>query len=396
MTAEWVPRPTGVDWRAVFEVPVEPEAPNGTRPATSAPKAEKATTDLFRRWTMPELLDADRTFRWLVRGMWVDPTYGQIAGEMKTLKSHVATFIHVAVAAGVKLFDRFVVDEPRPVVIYVGEGGRIPYTRRLERIARAMGVELRDLPLYPSFDVAPVLSLKFQETLERDLTELAPGLVALDPLYAYHGIETKSSDLHQEGSLLSSLSMPCVEAGASLQICNHYNQTGTGDGLRRITQAGSGEWVDSWILLSHREPPIVDEGKFRLSMEIGSRQWGGTSWDLDMDLGRFDPDAGEHLGDITWALRRHQVQHEAPEEERILEVLHDQPWELTKSRVRAVVGGNRQAYDAAWRRLDKTGRIAGKHLKMAEEGREVTRERWGTPDEPCPEEVQVGPGSEES
>jgi AAA domain len=272
---------------------------NGHHPDDQPPEPDG---DLFKRWTTGQLLDAPRTFAWLIRGCWTDPTYGQIAGEMKTLKSHVSTFMQVAVASGQPLFGRFHVDTARPVIVYVGEGGRIAYTERLERTAQAMGVHLREIPLYATFDVAPLASDVFKESLRRDLADLQPALVVIDPLYAYHGTTTKASDLHAEGSLLSSVSAPCLDAGASLNIVNHFNQTGEGQGLQRITMAGSGEWVDSWILLRHRQPADVNHGRFYLRIEIGSRRWGGTTWDLDLNLGRFDPDLGRHDGDITWAL----------------------------------------------------------------------------------------------
>jgi len=36
MTGPWVPHPTGVDWRAVFDEPVEAPAANGIRPTAPA------------------------------------------------------------------------------------------------------------------------------------------------------------------------------------------------------------------------------------------------------------------------------------------------------------------------------------------------------------------------
>jgi hypothetical protein len=42
--------------------------------------------------------------------------------------------------------------------------------------------------------------------------------------------------------------------------------------LKRITMAGSGEWADSRLLLEHREPPDVESGIFRLTIDVGSRQ----------------------------------------------------------------------------------------------------------------------------
>ena len=131
----------------------------------------------------------------------------------------------------------------------------------------------------------------------------------MDPYYMFHGTETKGADLFQEGHLLGQVSRPVIDAGSSLQIVNHFNQTGSGFDLKRITQAGAGEWGDSWILLGHREPlnmADVEAGTFRLRMDIGSRQWGGMSWELDLNIGRFDIESGSHDGEISWDLRRAQ------------------------------------------------------------------------------------------
>ena len=47
-----------------------------------------------------------------------------------------------------------------------------------------MNVNLAEIPLYPSFDVAPIASDVFKESLNRDLHDLQPGLIAIDPYYA--------------------------------------------------------------------------------------------------------------------------------------------------------------------------------------------------------------------
>jgi hypothetical protein len=203
---------------------------------------------------MPELLAEPDDFEWRAKGLVVAGSFGPLAGELKSLKTHIAQIIEVSLAARVPVFGRFEVPEACPVSTYVGEGGRKPYRRRLERIAATMGVNVADIPLFPSFDIAPIDSPAFRRTLERDLAEI------------------------------------------------HYNQTGSGSGLNRITMAGSAEWADSWWLVSHRKEPDVRNGRFRLLLEVGSRQWGGTSWDLDLDVGTFNIDAGEFDGDITWSI----------------------------------------------------------------------------------------------
>jgi len=355
-------------------------------------------TDLFQRWTPSQLLESDLTLRWAVRGVLCDPTYGQIAGELKSLKSYLSAFLMLAISTGKPLFDRWAIDRQGPVVAYVGEGGRIPFTRRLVRIARAMGVSLTDADLHATFDVAPIGSPRFVESLERDLTELDPVLAVLDPLYAYHGATTNAANLHEEGALLSSLSAPCMANGTSLQVVNHFNQTGTGTGLKRITQSGSGEWVDSWILTAHRKAPDVDAGQFYLVLDIGSRQWGGTTWDLDLSIGRFDPDTGTHDGDIEWDLRPHDPTDNDDAENRrdrkaqeradmILDVLNDHPWEHTKSDILDKVGGKRTDTSVVFDKLASTGRIRFRCLPRDEKNGSRNRDLWGRTDQLAPDEI---------
>jgi hypothetical protein len=326
-------------------------------------ETEGSPIPLLRRWSMPEVLAEPDDFEWLVEGLLCYPTYGQVAGEMKSLKSYLAAMIQVGVASGVPILGQFASRSARPVVAYVGEGGRRPYARRLRRIAAAMGVSLSDIPLYLVTDVLPIDTDGFKMSLQRDLDELKPGLVTLDPLYAYHGARTKASDLHQEGALLSSLSTRCLSGGASLLVVNHMNQTGSGMGLKRITMAGSGEWVDSWLLVAHREPADVEGGDFRLRLEIGSRQWGGTSWDLDLSIGTFDVETGQHDGDICWDLRRASGQPQSAATDKdsdtrlaILSTLSDRPG-ATKTDIFQVVKGNRDRFQRAFSGLADAGQI---------------------------------------
>ena len=97
-----------------------------------------------------------------------------------------------------------------------------------QRIGAAMGVDTGEIELHPTFDVAPISSAVFQESARPDLDELQPGLVTLDPLYTYHGTATRACRPPSEGALLNQLSTPCMDAGASLLVVNHMNQTGRG------------------------------------------------------------------------------------------------------------------------------------------------------------------------
>lgn len=351
------------------------------RPALDDPTdrtLEERAGDLFHRWTIKDLLAADRTFRWTLRGMLVRPTYGMVGGEQKTLKSYVSTFVDLAVATGTPLFDHFTVDDPGPVVAYIGEGGRIPFTRRLERIADAMGITLADADFHPTFDVAPASSLIFEESLHRDLDELHPALVHIDPWYAYHGAQSEGKNLYAEGSLLSGLSQPCIDAGASLLVNHHFNQTGGSRGISRLTMAGAQEWVDSWVLLAHRQDPDVPNGRFYLDLSIGSRQWGGSNWELDLDVGRFDVDTAEYDGAITWDLRRAggggaSAAHEG--KVRILAAVLEHPGELGKEEAAKAAQMNLQTARQLVQKLTDDGLIVPR-LADVETSDGRTRKVW--------------------
>jgi hypothetical protein len=344
------------------------------------------TPAILRRYSMAELLDEPCDFEWLVGGMLAQPTYGMAAGEEKTLKSYLAAFISVGLASGVPIFGQFAPPEARTVVSFVGEGGRKLYTRRIRRICSAMGVEPRDLDLHPIFDVAPILSPVFQTSLQHHIDELKPGLITLDPLYTFHGTTANASNLHQEGALLNQLSMPCMDAGASLLVVNHMNQTGSGVSLKRITMSGGGEWSDSWLLIAHREAPDVLAGSFKLRLEIGSRQWGGSAWNLDLSIGRFDEVGGAHDGDIHWDLIPNNGSGPKPQtrggrgvvaEITIRDLLSARPWSFTKNELKAQVGGSREVFDTAFSRLVRSGQIESRQLPHQEAGTTRKRPLWG-------------------
>lgn len=344
------------------------------------------TARQFRRWTTDELLSADRTFRWLARGLLCQPTYGMLGGPRKTLKTYMLLSIGLGIASGAPILGQFEVKTPGTVVYYVGEGGRVPMTRRLERVADAVGFELKDLPLFLHFETEPMNSPVFQETLRRDLDELNPAAVIIDPLYAFHGTEVHGADLHQEGALLSSVSTPCSEAGASLLIGNHFNKTGTGRGLDRITQSGGQEWSDTWMLLSHRQDPDVENGHFSLLLDVGSRQWGGAVWDVDLHIGRFDTETGEFDGPITWDVARHEPIGAKGQRvvDTIMDIVADMPWAFTKTQIRDRIGGKKELFQVAWDELRDTGQLISERIRRLEGGSHYPRELWAPSGSPRP------------
>lgn len=256
----------------------------------------------FRRYSVTELLAEDRTFHWDVVGMLAQRTYGVDAGELKTLKSYFGLARAVGLAAGVPVLGRWKVPERRRVLLYVAEGGRIPFTNRLERMAEAYELDPADLEDWLAVvdDVAPLNTALFRDHLTGHLLDFAPALVHLDPQYPFHPDDISPGQYTEVGKMLTATHRLCAEHDANFWVTTHMNQTGTGFDLKRISGAGHGEWGDSWALLKHRSPPDVDAGRFRLGLALGSRQWGGSTWDIDFNIGRFDADLGVHDGPISW------------------------------------------------------------------------------------------------
>lgn len=344
----------------------------------------------FTLWTVGELLAEESVFQWAAYDLLTKGTYGTVAGLFKTLKTMFSTFVNVGLASGTAIFDRFTVPEPIPVLVYVGEGGRMPYRRRLERVAQAMGVDLNDLPMKLVFDVAPIGSPRFEDSLRRDLEEMGPGHVCLDPLYAYHSADVDPRNLYQRGAMLTSLSRPCVEAGSSLLVVDHYNQTGSGTGLGRVSQAGVQEWADTWHLLSHRKEPDVAAGRFHLLLEVGSRIWGGARWDLELDLGRFDSAVGDHVGDITWDLQLHEQGSQESLENQLGELLANNPYRYTKKQIETHIGGNHEQFRDVWAQKMAAGQIVSDRRKRQEGERSITRELWALGANPAQGEARLG------
>ena len=334
----------------------------------------------FKLWTPQELLDNNAPPVWTIKGLVISPTYGMLAGAEKSLKSYLAQFIAVGATAGVPVLGQFEVPEPVTVLMYVGEGGRSPYTRRLERIAAAYGVKLADLPLLTSFDVASVVSDVFRHSFVQHLKDYRPAITIIEPYYAFHGTASEGKMLYEEGDQLVWLSHTAEEYGSSLIIGNHYNQTGSGSGLRRITGAGPAEWSDSWWIVEKDENRSdVTTGHFELAFEVGSRQWGATSWDLTVDLGPFDDDTLDNEGDITWTVQRSSGKRGGASgtADFILNFVTQHPFEFSKSQIVNTCSGKKADVGHVFQAMGLTGKIEMHTIKRQEGTRQVTREVWG-------------------
>ncbi|MFC8266992.1 AAA family ATPase [Streptomyces cinereoruber] len=338
-------------------------------------KADEETSNRFKLVGPAELAAPVPPMRWMVKGVWPENSHGPLGGEKKTLKTYHLLSMAIAVASGEPMFGTFHVEKAAPVLMYVGEGGQIPTRRRLQRMCAAYGVALKDLPLYMVFDAGALDSIDFLTTLHQNTDQVQPGLVIVDPLYAYHPSGIEAQNLYERGRMLAGLSR-AVSHDCSLIVADHFRKNSNSElDLSSIAQAGMGEWADSWILQQHREEAQVDAGSFRLKVEYGSRQWGGRQWAVDWEMGAFDDDSGEHVGNLGWSVgplnyskRRSSTAREETKGRakdsmaaRILELLRDEPLTYTKEKGQRVIreefGKDTGLVRQAWDELYASGAI---------------------------------------
>jgi len=256
-------------------------APPGDEPPPPAPP-------VFSAFTFEDVPDPFVVVdpEWHAIGLLARPTHAELAGAEKTLKSYTGLCIDVGLALGLPIFGRFEVPARQRVSLLVGEGGRDPWLRRLAAIVGgAYGMKPAELRGWLRFTTATasVTSPKFMDSVRAELETFGPSVLHLDPWYAYASGQADSRQVTEVGATLAAIGDLCASFGCSLLINHHFNRQGI-DGLRAITGAGHAEWVDSWFLLKHRVKADVAAGRYRLRLDVGSRQWGGGAWDLDFDM----------------------------------------------------------------------------------------------------------------
>jgi RecA-family ATPase len=215
--------------------------------------------------------------RWLVNHLWSQDAVGIVGGEPKCCKSFLALDLAVAVAAGVPCLRRFAVPNPGRVLLYAAEDAPDIVRRRLEGIAVAAGVALRDLDI--QVITAPTLRLDFPAdriALQEAVARLQPKLLILDPFVRLHRIDENASG--EVAPLLAYLRELQRRYALAVLVVHHAKK---GAGHVRAGQAlrGSSEfhaWGDSNLYLrrdgdaltlavEHRAAPALKPMKVELA-----------------------------------------------------------------------------------------------------------------------------------
>lgn len=330
----------------------------------------------------------------LICGVLSVGSFGPFGGKEKTLKTICVFGLAVAVAAGRPAFGfaAWSVPEPKPVLIYAGEGGIRQVKRRLKRIAREVyGIDnLATLPLYVVAGAAPLDGEDFAETLSEAVEEIArehgepPGWVILDALYNYHPAEVEVSNLYARGRMLSDfqhLAHGITGEDCVLTVVDHFRKAASGTTLDEYQQSGMGAWADTWWNAQHREDPDLTQQRFALNVEVGGRAGHAGLYEIDIELGPFDDQKMDWTATMAVEIRRvdahtKRQRGSVADDEivgRILELVGE-PRNRTKNEIRdAVEGASKNRVDNVIKRLVDEGELMYEDGPHEENGRPVTR-----------------------
>jgi hypothetical protein len=260
--------------------------------ATIANLCAPPTTGQMTVQSYPSLaaeVDAQGPRRFLVRGLIVEGDYGVHGAEPKAGKTWNGADLAVSVATGTPFLNRFEIDAPGPVIMFVGEGGKGNITRRIRAITEHRGLTDNDLTdLHVSARAPHLADPDVLKELACLVTTIAPKLVIVDPFYLA-GRGANGADLYAMGELLEGPQHICQDAGASLLVITHFNRNRETRGAARITGAGPAEWA-----------------RFLLASTVLSRQTDPTSkattivTEMEVTGGEL-PDAKIHVRRKVWA-----------------------------------------------------------------------------------------------
>ena len=131
---------------------------------------------------------------WLIESMWAYAAVGIIGGPPKCCKSWLGLDMAVSVASGSSCLDRFPVQRPGPVLIFLAEDALPAVRARIEALCAHRQIHINSLNLYVITASALRLDIvRDQQRLKATLAAFKPRLLLLDPLIRLHRLDENSA-----------------------------------------------------------------------------------------------------------------------------------------------------------------------------------------------------------
>jgi AAA domain len=314
---------------------------------------------------MAARVDAMGEVQFLVDGLWPEDAYGVFAATDKAGKTWMAVDLAVSVALGDSWLGAFACQQGK-VIMFSGEGGARNLIRRVRAVteAKARPFALLKGNLFVAEAAPNVGDAEGMRQFEREVLDYGPKLVIIDPLYLA-AVGAKGSDLYAMGKILSPMQLVCQDYGAALVVTHHWNKTGTGTGVQRMTGVGPTAWgrvLGSGDVSSIQTDLATGRSHAVLEWEFQGSEIPGTTFTVERDVWADDQhDLASPLhyeSSVTTgfsqmiAQAQAQAVRDAAEDKRVLDWLRANP-NSTGRQVEAGVGimGIRRLKDMEKRNL---------------------------------------------
>lgn len=209
-----------------------------------------------------ELPTGDEKADWLVRPLWARSAVGFLFGAPKSAKTWLGIDLAVSVASGTPCLDRFPVEDPGPVLVYLAEDPPHHVRARITALCEHRGLAVSDLALHVITE--PSFRLDLPEQLQRlraTLAKLRPRLLLLDPFVRLH--RRSENDAQDISGILGDLREVQREFDVAVTIVHHARKRSTqspGEALRGSSDLYA--WVDSSAHMAK-----LEDGRQRLTLE---------------------------------------------------------------------------------------------------------------------------------
>jgi hypothetical protein len=294
--------------------------------------------------------------RWLIQGLWPADAYGVLAAQEKAGKTWAALDLAVSVACGLPWLDHFACPTPGPVLLFLGEGGERAMVRRIQAIAATKAACLERLAdrLRLCFRV-PRLAAPGAGTelaaVQAELRAHPAALVILDPLYLA-AAGASGSSLYDMGAVLQAVQGVCQAVGCALLVVTHWNKTGDGKGVDRISGAGPAAWarVICSVSIDYRGSDEDGASKVLLGFELIGGEIADTRFRVRRRVRAEDPaDLGSPL---SYSVEVLAADDDQPTDPAAAGLSPSRQWVLTALRA----GGGFQTVRQLGDRLAEVGR----------------------------------------
>jgi RecA-family ATPase len=201
------------------------------------------------------LNDAIETRRWLVTSLWARAAVGILGGAPKCCKSWLALELAVSVATETPCLNRFAVEDPGSVMLYMAEDSAPVIKARLQGLCSHRGVSFESAPI----DVITAPSVRIdrerdQDRLTRTVRRGAPRLLVLDPFVRLHRVD--ENDAGQVSAVLGYLRALQRDLDVAVLVVHHARKNGGAGGQAGQSLRGSGDlhaWGDSNLYLRRQQ-----------------------------------------------------------------------------------------------------------------------------------------------